>query len=116
MFMILESEIITPILSQNYDSKSSRQLLNSFKTLTILSIFWEFSTFKAKVFCLCIDMRIVYQVSFENNEPFFSYVVNINVCVEDADDSDAKSFTIPQPFFFLRKIDELKMKHNYFIL
>ena len=41
---VLESEIITPILSQNYDSNFSRQLLNSFETLTAISIFLEFST------------------------------------------------------------------------
>ena len=34
-------KFITLILSQNYDSSSSRQLLNSFKTLTILSIIWS---------------------------------------------------------------------------
>ena len=41
MFILLESEIITLILSQNYDSNISRQLLNSFKTLTMLSILWS---------------------------------------------------------------------------
>ena len=38
MFIVLGNEIITLILSQNYDSNISRQLLNSFKTLTILSL------------------------------------------------------------------------------
>ena len=39
--MVLESEIITVILSQNYDSNISRQFLNSFKTSTIISIIWS---------------------------------------------------------------------------
>ena len=38
MFIVLESEMITLILSQNYDSYISRQLLNSFKTLTCISL------------------------------------------------------------------------------
>ena len=38
MFIVLESEII---LSQNSDSDISTQLLNSFKTLTFLSIIWR---------------------------------------------------------------------------
>ena len=38
---VVESEIITLILSQSYYSNISRQLLNSFKTLTILSIVWS---------------------------------------------------------------------------
>ena len=41
MFNVLESEIITLILSKNYDSNISRQFLNSFKSLTKLSIFWS---------------------------------------------------------------------------
>ena len=41
MFIVLESEIYTLFLSQNYGSTISRQLLNSSKTLTILSILWS---------------------------------------------------------------------------
>ena len=52
--MLLEGEIITLILSQNYDSNISRQLLNSFKTLTILSILWGFNTFKIQVSTTCV--------------------------------------------------------------
>ena len=37
----LESEIITLILSQNYDINISRQLLNSFITLIMLSLIWS---------------------------------------------------------------------------
>ena len=39
--IVLDSEIIKLILSQNYDSNISRQLFNNFKTLTILSIIWS---------------------------------------------------------------------------
>ena len=46
MCTVLESEIITLFLSQNYDSYISRQRLNSFKTLTILSIIWSSSPLK----------------------------------------------------------------------
>ena len=45
MFIILENIIITIFLSQNYDSKIPRQLLNSFKMLTILSIIWRSASF-----------------------------------------------------------------------
>ena len=38
MFIALEIDIITLILSQHYDSNNSRQLLNNFKALSILSI------------------------------------------------------------------------------
>ena len=38
---VLESEIITLTLTQNYDSNISWQRLNSFKTLIILSIIWS---------------------------------------------------------------------------
>ena len=41
MFIVLESEITTLILFLNYDSNISRQLLNSFKTLTMLFIIWS---------------------------------------------------------------------------
>ena len=46
MFRVLESEIITLMLCQNYDSDMSRQLLNSFKTLTIIYIFWSSAPLK----------------------------------------------------------------------
>ena len=41
MFIVRESEIITLMLSPNYDFNISKQLLNSFKTLAILSILWS---------------------------------------------------------------------------
>ena len=41
MFMVLQSELITLILSQNYDYNISRQLLNRFKTLRTIYIFWS---------------------------------------------------------------------------
>ena len=44
MFIVLGSKQFTLILSQNYYSNISRQLLNSFKTLTIYNL--GFSTFK----------------------------------------------------------------------
>ena len=67
MFNVLESEIMTLILSQNYDSNISRQLLTS---LTILSILWSsaplteemiscsiFRTFPMKV-----DLRMIHLI------------------------------------------------------
>ena len=41
MFIVLESEIITLMLTQTYYSNISIQLLNSINTLTILSIIWS---------------------------------------------------------------------------
>ena len=39
--MVLESEMITLVLSENYDSNISRQLLNSFKYLSLIYMFWS---------------------------------------------------------------------------
>ena len=44
--MVLKRESVTLILSQNYDSNSSRQRLNSFETLTIMSIVWSSAPLK----------------------------------------------------------------------
>ena len=41
MFWYWKLKLLLLILSQNYDSNISRQLLNSFKTLTIQSIIWS---------------------------------------------------------------------------
>ena len=41
MRIVRESEIITLMLSPNYDFNISRQLLSGFKTLAILSILWS---------------------------------------------------------------------------
>ena len=56
MFIVLEIEIITQMLSQKYDSNSSRQLLNSFKTLTINS---ESRTFVRVFFCRTYSLLYV---------------------------------------------------------
>ena len=52
MFMALESGIISITLSQNYDYNISRQLLNSFKSLTIISMFWS-----SEPLTLCLEVR-----------------------------------------------------------
>ena len=59
MFIVLESEIITLMISQNYDSNISR-LLNTYKTLTKQSIIWSsaplnvinFITTKGRFLCV----------------------------------------------------------------
>ena len=41
MFIVLKNQITNLMLSQNYDSNISWQLLNNFKTLNTLSIIWS---------------------------------------------------------------------------
>ena len=60
MFIVLESESVTLIVSQNYVSNISRQPLNSFKTLTILSLLWN-------------SARLNYGVSFSSSYYYVKY-------------------------------------------
>ena len=46
MLIVLEMEMITLILTRNYDSNISRQILKSLKGLTILSIIWSSAEMK----------------------------------------------------------------------
>ena len=52
--MVMVLELVTLILSHNYHSNNSRQLLNSFKNLTItcISIVWSSAPLSTNVSCI----------------------------------------------------------------
>ena len=86
MFTLLESGIITLTLSQNYDSYISRQLLNSFKTLTKLSLNLEFGTFKTYP-CKGLHKKCIHEKTLlhqpskvnKNQKSYVSYEIHYNI-------------------------------------
>ena len=92
MFIVLEGEMITLVVFQNYDSNISRQLLNSFKTLTILSIFWSSAPLVEEQ--LCHSLMIIITVVLLDN-------IDLNLCTKIHFYSDKHCFFIKFKLFVI---------------